>query len=180
MASSTSTIRWDTRSATNCFNPSQSGWLTACATRTRSAGREETNSLCCSPKWNNRKILPSRRARILQAVAEAHSIDQHDLHITASIGVSVLSRRRPGRRDADQERGHSDVPGQGKRASELQFFKPAMNVRAVERQSIEESLRRALERKELSLVLSAEDQSEAPERLPERKRCCAGRIPFEG
>ena len=32
-----------------------------------------------------------------------------------------------------------------------QFFKPAMNVRAVERQSIEESLRRALERRELTL-----------------------------
>ena len=27
--------------------------------------------------------------RMLQAVAEAHSIDQHDLHVTASIGVSV-------------------------------------------------------------------------------------------
>ena len=32
-----------------------------------------------------------------------------------------------------------------------QFFKPAMNVRAVERQSIEESLRRALERHEFVL-----------------------------
>ena len=32
-----------------------------------------------------------------------------------------------------------------------QFFKPAMNVRAVERQSIEEGLRRALERKEFAL-----------------------------
>src|SRR6202023_2242296 len=27
--------------------------------------------------------------RLLQVVAEAHSIDQHDLHITTSIGVSV-------------------------------------------------------------------------------------------
>jgi EAL domain-containing protein (putative c-di-GMP-specific phosphodiesterase class I) len=32
-----------------------------------------------------------------------------------------------------------------------QFFKPAMNVRAVERQSIEESLRRAMERQEFTL-----------------------------
>jgi EAL domain-containing protein (putative c-di-GMP-specific phosphodiesterase class I) len=32
-----------------------------------------------------------------------------------------------------------------------QFFKPAMNVRAVERQSIEESLRRALERQEFAV-----------------------------
>ena len=41
-----------------------------------------------------------------------------------------------------------------------QFFKPAMNVRAVERQSIEESLRRALERQEFDAALPAEDQSE--------------------
>ena len=33
-----------------------------------------------------------------------------------------------------------------------QFFKPAMNIRAVARQSMEESLRRALERQEFSLV----------------------------
>src|SRR6185369_15686319 len=32
-----------------------------------------------------------------------------------------------------------------------QYFKPAMNARAVERQSIEEGLRRALERNEFSL-----------------------------
>ena len=30
--------------------------------------------------------------RMLRAVAETHSIDQHDLHVTTSIGVSVLSR----------------------------------------------------------------------------------------
>ena len=36
-------------------------------------------------------------------------------------------------------------------ARDYQFFKPAMNVRAVERQSIEESLRRALERQEIAL-----------------------------
>src|SRR5260370_25877689 len=33
-----------------------------------------------------------------------------------------------------------------------QFFEPAMNVRAVARESMEESLRRALERQEFSLV----------------------------
>ena len=33
-----------------------------------------------------------------------------------------LSRRRPGRGDAHQERGHRDVPGQGKWASELSVF----------------------------------------------------------
>src|SRR5271154_4523001 len=34
--------------------------------------------------------------RMLQTVAEAHSIDQHDLHVTTSIGVSVFPHDGPG------------------------------------------------------------------------------------
>jgi hypothetical protein len=45
-------------------------------------------------------------------------------------------------------------------ARAFQFFKPAMNVRAVERQSIEEGLRRALERQGIGAALPAEDQSD--------------------
>ena len=89
--------------------------------------------------------------RMLRTIAEPHSIKPHELHITASIGVS-------------------DYPGDGEDAETLiknadtamyqakedgrqgfRFFKPIMNVRAVERQSIEESLRRALERNEFAL-----------------------------
>ena len=50
-----------------------------------------------------------------------------------------------------------------------QFFKPAMNVRAVERQSIEESLRRALERQEFALHYQPKVNLRQ-ERLPARKR----------
>ena len=42
----------------------------------------------------------------------------------------------------------------------FQFFKPAMNARAVERQSTEEGLRRALERREFTLHYPAEGQSD--------------------
>jgi len=89
--------------------------------------------------------------RLLLAVAEAHSIEHHDLHITASIGISVFPEDG---QDADtliknadtamyqaKENGHNNY----------QFFRPAMNARAVERQSVEEHLRRALERREFSL-----------------------------
>ncbi len=89
--------------------------------------------------------------RILAAVAEAHSIDQHDLHVTASVGVSVY----PGDGlDADALIKNADTAMyQAKENGRqgFQFFKPAMNVRAVERQSIEEGLRRALERREFAL-----------------------------
>jgi diguanylate cyclase (GGDEF)-like protein/PAS domain S-box-containing protein len=89
--------------------------------------------------------------RMLGTVAEAHSINHHDLQITASIGVSVypddggdaetLIKNADTAMYQAKENGHQSY----------QFFKPAMNVRAVERQSIEEGLRRALERQEFVL-----------------------------
>jgi diguanylate cyclase (GGDEF)-like protein len=89
--------------------------------------------------------------RMLQAVAKAHSIDHHDLHVTTSIGVSVYPDDGP---DAETLIKNADTAMyQAKENGRqcYQFFKPAMNVRAVERQSMEESLRRALERQEFAL-----------------------------
>jgi diguanylate cyclase (GGDEF)-like protein/PAS domain S-box-containing protein len=89
--------------------------------------------------------------RMLQAVAEAHSIERHDLHVTTSIGVSIYPDDGV---DAEALIKNADTAMfQAKENGRqgYQFFKPAMNVRAVERQSIEESLRRALERQEFAL-----------------------------
>jgi diguanylate cyclase (GGDEF)-like protein/PAS domain S-box-containing protein len=89
--------------------------------------------------------------RMLQAVAEVHSIDQQDLHVTASIGVSVYPEDGG---DADTLIKNADTAmyqAKEKGRQVYQFFEPVMNVRAVERQSIERSLRRALERQELAL-----------------------------
>ena len=90
--------------------------------------------------------------RMLQAIAEVHSIDQHDLHVTASIGVSVYPDDG---QDAETLIKNADTAmyqAKENGRQNYQFFKPAMNVRAVARQSIEESLRRALGRQEFSLV----------------------------
>jgi diguanylate cyclase (GGDEF)-like protein/PAS domain S-box-containing protein len=89
--------------------------------------------------------------RMLQAVAEPHLIDGHDLHITASIGVSVYPDDGL---DAETLIKNADTAlYQAKENGRqgYQFFKPEMNVRAVERQFIEEGLRRALERQEFVL-----------------------------
>ncbi len=89
--------------------------------------------------------------RMLQAVAEAHSIDQHDLHVTTSIGVSVYPDDGLDAETLIRNADTAMYQAKEKGRQGYQFFKPAMNIRAVERQSIEESLRRALERKELAL-----------------------------
>jgi len=89
--------------------------------------------------------------RMLQQVAKVHSIDQQELHVTASIGVSVSpddgSDAETLVKNADTAMYQAKENGR----NGYQFFKPAMNIRAVERQSMEESLRCALERQELVL-----------------------------
>jgi diguanylate cyclase (GGDEF)-like protein/PAS domain S-box-containing protein len=91
-------------------------------------------------------------SRIMASLEEPHAIGPRDLHVTASIGVGIY-------------------PGDGANAEELirsadtamyqakqdgrktwRFFTSAMSERAVNRQSIEEGLRRARERRELALV----------------------------
>jgi diguanylate cyclase (GGDEF)-like protein/PAS domain S-box-containing protein len=89
--------------------------------------------------------------RILQTVAKGHPVGEHELHVTTSIGVSVYPED-----GLDAETLIKNADTAMYRAKEngrqsYQFFKPAMNARAVERQSIEESLRRALERREFAL-----------------------------
>jgi diguanylate cyclase (GGDEF)-like protein len=95
---------------------------------------------------------PARLARrLLRAVADVHTADKHSLHVSASIGVSVFPDDG---RDAETLIKNADtamyqVKEDGRQG--FQFFQPAMNARAVERQSIEESLRHALERHEFAL-----------------------------
>jgi diguanylate cyclase (GGDEF)-like protein/PAS domain S-box-containing protein len=89
--------------------------------------------------------------RLLQAVAEPHSIDQHDLHVTTSIGLSVYPNDGLDAETLIKNADTAMYQAKENGRQGYQFFKPAMNIRAVERQSIEESLRRALERQEFAL-----------------------------
>jgi diguanylate cyclase (GGDEF)-like protein/PAS domain S-box-containing protein len=89
--------------------------------------------------------------RLLQAVAEAHTIDQHDLHVTTSIGVSVFPDDGMDAETLIKNADTAMYQAKENGRQSYQFFKSPMNVRAVERQSIEENLRRALERQEFAL-----------------------------
>jgi diguanylate cyclase (GGDEF)-like protein/PAS domain S-box-containing protein len=89
--------------------------------------------------------------RILEAVAQAHGIDGHDLHVTTSIGVSVYPADGLDAETLIKNADTAMYQAKENGRQSFQFFKAAMNVRAVGRQSIEEGLRRALEREELTL-----------------------------
>lgn len=89
--------------------------------------------------------------KALDAVAEPHHIAGHELHLSASIGVSIYpddgQDAETLMRNADIAMYHAKELGRGR----YQFFQPDMNVRAVERQSLEDGMRRALDRQEFVL-----------------------------
>ena len=89
--------------------------------------------------------------RMLDAVALPHSIEQHDLYVTTSIGVSVYPEDGLDPQTLIKNADTAMYQAKENGRQSFQFFKPAMNVRAVERQSIEEGLRRALERREFTV-----------------------------
>jgi diguanylate cyclase (GGDEF)-like protein/PAS domain S-box-containing protein len=89
--------------------------------------------------------------RLLRAVAEPHSIDHHDLHITTSIGVSIYPDDGLDAETLIKNADTAMYQAKENGRQNYQFFMPDMNARAVERQSIEGSLRRALERQEFLL-----------------------------
>jgi EAL domain-containing protein (putative c-di-GMP-specific phosphodiesterase class I) len=88
---------------------------------------------------------------MLMMLAAPHFIGQHDLCVTASIGVSVYPDDGLNAETLIKNADTAMYQAKENGRQSYQFFKPAMNVRAVERQSIEESLRRALERQEFAL-----------------------------
>jgi diguanylate cyclase (GGDEF)-like protein/PAS domain S-box-containing protein len=89
--------------------------------------------------------------KILESLRSPHRIDQHDLHVTASIGIVTYPDDAT---DADTLMKHADFAmyhAKENGRDNRQFFKRDLNVRALERQSLENGLRYALEREELML-----------------------------
>jgi diguanylate cyclase (GGDEF)-like protein len=83
--------------------------------------------------------------RILSALKVTHSIGEHELTIGTSIGVSIYPDDGL---DAETLIKNADIAMyQAKKNGDhsYQFFTPTMNERAVQRQSIEHDLRRALQ-----------------------------------
>jgi diguanylate cyclase (GGDEF)-like protein/PAS domain S-box-containing protein len=90
-------------------------------------------------------------AKILTELKRVHSIGKHRLHVTASIGISTYPESGEDAetlmKNADTAMYHAKEYGRDNYRS----FQKEMNLRAVERQSLEGQLRYVLEREELLL-----------------------------
>jgi len=89
--------------------------------------------------------------KILDVLRKPHYIDEHELHITASIGIVAYPvdglDAETLLKKADVAMYHAKQAGR----DSYKFFKPEMNEQAIERQSVEEGLRHAIERRQLVL-----------------------------
>src|SRR6266478_3228816 len=90
-------------------------------------------------------------SKVLTMLAAPHSVGQHDLDVTVSVGVSAFPYDGQDAetliKSADIAMYHAKENGR----NNYQFFEKDMNVRAVELQALEGSLRHALERQEFML-----------------------------
>jgi diguanylate cyclase (GGDEF)-like protein/PAS domain S-box-containing protein len=89
--------------------------------------------------------------KVLQAIREPRHLGEHDLHLTASIGI--VSYPDDGANAEMLLRNADFAMYQAKDAGRdnYQFFKPELNLRALERQSLQGSLRQALQHQEFVL-----------------------------
>jgi len=89
--------------------------------------------------------------KILATLRAPHRIDEHDVQVTASIGIVTYPDDGTDcetlMKHADFAMYHAKDTGRDNR----QFFKRDLNLRAVKRQSLEDSMRHALERQEFAV-----------------------------
>ncbi|HLQ27201.1 MAG TPA: EAL domain-containing protein [Acidiferrobacterales bacterium] len=126
--------------------------LTACIRSSDTVSRQGGDEFVILLSEVERPQNAARSAKkMLTALTVPYTIAQHELHVTASIGISIYPE---GGVDADTLIRSADTAmynAKEKGRNNYQFFKQNMNVRAIERRSPEGSLRGALERREFVL-----------------------------
>ena len=89
--------------------------------------------------------------KIMTELEAPHLVGQHKFFITASIGVSIYPGDGETSEDLLKNADTAMYQAKHQGRNNYQFFTSAMNVRAVERQVVEDNLRTAIERHELIL-----------------------------
>jgi diguanylate cyclase (GGDEF)-like protein/PAS domain S-box-containing protein len=100
---------------------------------------------------NDEEIPRLIESRIVPLMREPHHIDGDELHVSCSIGIAVYPDDGS---DIDELMRHADVAMYEAKASgrdTVAYFTEDLNLRAQERLHVENSLRHAIERGELSL-----------------------------
>jgi diguanylate cyclase (GGDEF)-like protein len=90
-------------------------------------------------------------AKIIAAVAVPLPIAGHEMHVTGSLGVSIYPDDGDDGEELIRRADTAMYQAKADGGNGYRFFKLDMNARAVERQFVEEGLRRALDRQEFVL-----------------------------
>jgi diguanylate cyclase (GGDEF)-like protein/PAS domain S-box-containing protein len=89
--------------------------------------------------------------KILLSLNERHFINGSDLHIDGSIGISIYPEDGTDSETLIKSASIAMHHAKDRGRNNFQFFTPEMNRKAVERQSLESGIRRAVEREEFVL-----------------------------
>jgi diguanylate cyclase (GGDEF)-like protein/PAS domain S-box-containing protein len=89
--------------------------------------------------------------KILLALSAPHHVQGHDLHITASIGIVTYPDDGTDAETLLKNADFAMYQAKDSGRNNYQFFRPDMNVSAIERQSVETDLRHALQAQEFVL-----------------------------
>jgi diguanylate cyclase (GGDEF)-like protein/PAS domain S-box-containing protein len=89
--------------------------------------------------------------KILTVAGMPHRVEEHDLQVTLSVGISIYPDDGTDAETLVKNADTAMLNAKDNGRNNYQFFRPAMNEHALERQSIEGSLRHALDRGEFVL-----------------------------
>ena len=99
---------------------------------------------------DNEDIILAAR-RLIDAIAQPHSVGGHDVVVTGSVGISIFPRdgNAPGDLLKAADAALTEMKEAGRNG--FRFFKGEMNAQALRWLALETRLRRAIEREELAL-----------------------------
>jgi diguanylate cyclase (GGDEF)-like protein/PAS domain S-box-containing protein len=89
--------------------------------------------------------------KILLSLSSPYAIDHHELHLTASVGIVTYPDDGMNAETLMKNADFAMYQAKDAGRNNYQCFKTEMNVRAIERQSLENALRHALDRHEFEL-----------------------------